>query len=140
MQNILYCLVFISLFFNINTSSSEEYNTLKMDMVDVSFISTLTKINKNNFYIGLEFKLKPDWKIYWRQPGDSGMPPTLDFSSSKNLKSFELQWPYPIKELEAANILTNVYKNNVIIPIKLSVIDVTKTLYLNTMLSFQVCK
>ena len=111
-----------------------------MDMVDVSFISTLTKINKNNFYIGLEFKLKPDWKIYWRQPGDSGMPPTLDFSSSKNLKSFELQWPYPIKELEAANILTNVYKNNVIIPIKLSVIDVTKTLYLNTMLSFQVCK
>ncbi len=140
MQNILYCLVFISLFFNINTSSSEEYNTLKMDMVDVSFISTLTKINKNNFYIGLEFKLKPDWKIYWRQPGDSGMPPKLDFSSSKNLKSFELQWPYPIKELEAANILTNVYKNNVIIPIKLSVIDVTKTLYLNTMLSFQVCK
>ena len=111
-----------------------------MDMVDVSFISTLTKINKNNFYIGLEFNLKPDWKIYWRQPGDSGMPPTLDFSSSKNLKSFELQWPYPIKELEAANILTNVYKNNVIIPIKLSVIDVTKTLYLNTMLSFQVCK
>mgnify|MGYP001132863005 FL=1 len=140
MQKILYCLVFISLFLNINTSSSEEYNTLKMDMVEVSFISTLTKINKNNFYIGLEFNLKPDWKIYWRQPGDSGMPPTLDFSSSKNLKSFELQWPYPIKELEAANILTNVYKNNVIIPIKLSVIDVTKTLYLNTMLSFQVCK
>ena len=140
MQKILYCLVFISLFLNINTSSSEEYNTLKMDMVDVSFISTLTKINKNNFYIGLEFNLKPDWKIYWRQPGDSGMPPTLDFSSSKNLKSFELQWPYPIKEWEAANILTNVYKNNVIIPIKLSVIDVTKTLYLNTMLSFQVCK
>ena len=140
MQKILYCLVFISLFLNINTSSSEEYNTLKMDMVEVSFISTLTKINKNNFYIGLEFNLKPDWKIYWRQPGDSGMPPTLDFSSSKNLKSFELQWPYPIKEWEAANILTNVYKNNVIIPIKLSVIDVTKTLYLNTMLSFQVCK
>ena len=140
MQKILYYLGFISLFLNINTSSSEEYNTLKMDMVEVSFISTVTKINKNNFYIGLEFKLKPDWKIYWRQPGDSGMPPTLDFSSSKNLKSFELQWPYPIKELEAANILTNVYKNNVIIPIKLSVIDVTKTLYLNTMLSFQVCK
>ena len=57
MQKILYCLVFISLFLNINTSSSEEYNTLKMDMVDVSFISTLTKINKNNFYIGLEFNL-----------------------------------------------------------------------------------
>ena len=140
MQKILYYLGFISLFLNINTSSSEEYNTLKMDMVEVRFISTVTKINKNNFYIGLEFKLKPDWKIYWRQPGDSGMPPKLDYSSSKNLKSFELQWPYPLKELEAANILTNVYKNNVIIPIKLSVIDVTKTLYLNTMLSFQVCK
>jgi suppressor for copper-sensitivity B len=140
MHKLLYVLVLISIFLNVNLSFSQEYNTFEMDMVDVSLISTLTKINNANFYIGLEFNLKPGWKIYWRQPGDSGQPPKLDFKNSKNLKSYELQWPYPIKELEAENILTNVYKNNVIIPIKISVIDISKTLDINAILSFQVCK
>ena len=140
MHKLLYVLVLISTFLNVNLSFSQEYNIFEMDMVDVRLISTLTKIDNDNFYVGLEFNLKPDWKIYWRQPGDSGQPPKLDFTNSKNLKSYELQWPYPTKELEAANILTNVYKNNVIIPIKISVIDISKTLYLNATLSFQVCK
>ena len=111
-----------------------------MDMVDVKFISSISKIDNSDILIGLEFKLEPGWKIYWRQPGDSGLPPELDFSSSKNLNSYEIKWPYPIKELEAANILTNIYKDNVIIPIKISVIDKSKTLYLDAALSFQVCK
>ena len=140
MHKLLYVLVLISTFLNINLSFSEESNLFEIDMVDVSLISTLTKLDKDNFYVGLEFNLKPGWKIYWRQPGDSGQPPKLDFTNSKNLKSYELQWPYPTKELEGANILTNVYKNNVIIPIKISVIDISKTLYLNATLSFQVCK
>ena len=140
MQKILYSLILLSLFFTVNRSSSEEYNTFKMDMVDVKFISSISKIDNSDILIGLEFKLEPGWKIYWRQPGDSGLPPELDFSSSKNLSSYEIKWPYPIKELEAANILTNIYKDNVIIPLKISVIDKSKTLYLDAALSFQVCK
>ena len=105
MQKILYSLILLSLFFTVNRSSSEEYNTFKMDMVDVKFISSINKIDNSDILIGLEFKLEPGWKIYWRQPGDSGLPPELDFSSSKNLSSYEIKWPYPIKELEAANIL-----------------------------------
>jgi len=84
MQKILYSLILLSLFFNVNRSSSEEYNTFKMDMVDVKLISSISKIDNSDILIGLEFKLEPGWKIYWRQPGDSGLPPELDFSSSKN--------------------------------------------------------
>ena len=140
MQKLLYSLLLIILFFDSNKSYAEEYNIFKMDMVDVGFVSTVSKIDNNDFLIGLEFNLEPGWKIYWRQPGDSGLPPKLDFSLSKNLSSFEMKWPYPIKELEAANILTNVYKDNIIIPIKISVFDKSKTLYLDAALSFQVCK
>jgi suppressor for copper-sensitivity B len=28
--------------------------------------------------LGLQFELKPHWKIYWRSPGDAGYPPRLD--------------------------------------------------------------
>ena len=28
--------------------------------------------------LGLQFRLQPGWKIYWRSPGDAGLPPELD--------------------------------------------------------------
>ena len=31
---------------------------------------------------GLEFRLEPGWKIYWRSPGDAGLPPTIDWAGS----------------------------------------------------------
>ena len=36
---------------------------------------------------GLEIRLDPGWKTYWRYPGDPGVPPTLDFAGSENVKS-----------------------------------------------------
>jgi suppressor for copper-sensitivity B len=27
---------------------------------------------------GLHFRLDPGWKIYWRSPGDAGLPPSVD--------------------------------------------------------------
>ena len=34
---------------------------------------------------GINFKLDPGWKTYWRTPGDSGVPPRFDFSKSDNI-------------------------------------------------------
>src|SRR5262249_7444692 len=31
---------------------------------------------------GIEIKMQPGWKTYWRYPGDSGVPPHFDFSGS----------------------------------------------------------
>ena len=31
--------------------------------------------------LGLAFELRPGWKIYWRSPGDAGLPPTIDSTS-----------------------------------------------------------
>ena len=35
---------------------------------------------------GVQIRLEPGWKTYWRTPGDSGVPPSFDWSGSKNLK------------------------------------------------------
>jgi DsbC/DsbD-like thiol-disulfide interchange protein len=29
---------------------------------------------------GIAFQLQPGWHTYWRNPGDSGVPPRFDFS------------------------------------------------------------
>ena len=140
MKIIFYPILYIFLTVFINLSYAQDYNIFTEDMVEVKFISSVTKVQKENFYIALDFNLKPGWKIYWRQPGDSGMPPNLDYNNSNNLKSLDLKWPFPKKEYEAANLLTNIYKDNVIIPIAITVKDPTKPLNLQTVLNFQVCK
>ena len=124
-----------------STSADTFTNTFKEDMVVVSLVPSITNIEKNeSFYIGLKFNLKPDWKIYWRHPGDSGMAPEIDFSESENLENFQILWPYPSKEYESANLLTNIYKRNIILPIEIDIIDYTRPLVLKGILNFQVCK
>src|SRR4029077_13588186 len=44
---------------------------------------------------GVEIRLAPGWKTYWRYPGDSGLPPRFDFSKSQNVKSITVRWPAP---------------------------------------------
>ena len=140
MKIIFYPILYIFLTAFINLSYAQDHNIYTEEMVEVKFISSVTKVQKENFYIALDFNLKPGWKIYWRQPGDSGMPPNLDYKNSNNLKSLDLKWPFPKKEYEAANLLTNIYKENTIIPIEITVKDPTKPLNLQTVLNFQVCK
>ncbi|RTR23798.1 copper resistance protein [Azospirillum griseum] len=45
--------------------------------------------------LGLELRLEPGWKTYWRSPGDAGYPPRLDWSGSRNLKEATLAYPAP---------------------------------------------
>jgi DsbC/DsbD-like thiol-disulfide interchange protein len=43
----------------------------------------------------LDIELGPGWKTYWRDPGDSGVPPTLDVSASPNIASVVFDFPSP---------------------------------------------
>ncbi len=45
--------------------------------------------------LGLELRLEPGWKTYWRSPGDAGYPPRLDWAGSRNLKEATLAYPAP---------------------------------------------
>lgn len=43
----------------------------------------------------LEIMLKHGWKTYWRDPGDAGVPPTIDISPSTNVASAVFDYPPP---------------------------------------------
>ena len=45
--------------------------------------------------LGLHMRLKPGWKTYWRQPGEAGLPPELDWAGSDNLGGVDMSWPLP---------------------------------------------
>ena len=43
----------------------------------------------------LHVRLAPGWKTYWRAPGDAGIPPSFDWSGSRNLSAVAVHWPRP---------------------------------------------
>src|SRR5688572_17648661 len=43
----------------------------------------------------IAMRIAPGWKTYWRYAGDSGLPPSFDFTGSENVKSVAVLWPVP---------------------------------------------
>ena len=66
--------------------------------------------------LGIEFRMKPGWKIYWRSPGDAGFPPQLDWKGSKNLKGAEVHWPAP-ERFTVLGLETLGYHDRVVLPV-----------------------
>lgn len=65
---------------------------------------------------GVAIRLAPGWKTYWRQPGDSGVPPRFDFTRSTNVASAEVAFPVPERADDETGV-TNVYHGEVTLPV-----------------------
>src|ERR1700730_17554428 len=66
---------------------------------------------------GIEIRLDTGWKTYWRYPGDSGVPPTLDFAGSENVKSVTVLWPAPTRFAEGAGGHSIGYQGHVVLAV-----------------------
>ncbi len=66
--------------------------------------------------LGLQFKLSPHWKTYWRSPGDAGLPARIDWAGSENLAAAKVLWPVPERHT-LLGFETLGYENEVLLPI-----------------------
>ena len=94
--------------------------------------------NSKTLLLGLHFKLKPGWKIYWRSPGDAGYPPKPSWNRSENIESAILHWPAP-ERFSLLDIETIGYSKEVVLPITVKRIDVSKPVRLGGNVSYLVC-
>jgi DsbC/DsbD-like thiol-disulfide interchange protein len=46
-------------------------------------------------WIGLRFEIEPGWHIYWKDPGDSGQPPSIQWNLPAGLRAGSIRWPTP---------------------------------------------
>jgi DsbC/DsbD-like thiol-disulfide interchange protein len=88
---------------------------------------------------GIEIRLDPGWKTYWRYPGDSGVPPTLDFAGSENVKSVSTLWPAPERFADGAGGYSIGYHGNVVLPLQVIPNDAAKPSALHVKLGYAVC-
>ena len=73
-----------------------------------------------NIPLGLEFRMAPDWKIYWRTPGEAGLPPSINLEQNVNKAlSVDVAWPAP-KRFNAFGFDNFGYAEHVVLPLKLA--------------------
>ncbi|AXS39497.1 protein-disulfide reductase DsbD domain-containing protein [Breoghania sp. L-A4] len=87
---------------------------------------------------GLELRLKPGWKTYWRFPGDSGIGTSADFSTSVNLASADLAFPAPERQFDGFSTSIG-YTGSVVLPLAVRPHDPAKPLLLNVTVTYGVC-
>ncbi|WP_079979826.1 protein-disulfide reductase DsbD [Neochlamydia sp. S13] len=64
------------------------------------------------FWIKVSLTIAPSWNIYWKNPGDAGMPVSVTWELPPGFKAGELQWPYP-QRFESPSSIGFGYENEV---------------------------
>ncbi|MBR1122852.1 cytochrome C biogenesis protein [Bradyrhizobium lablabi] len=88
---------------------------------------------------GIAFQMQPGWKTYWRNPGDSGVPPRFDFSKSDNVDAVTVLWPAPMKFDDGAGGFSIGYKQQVVLPLRIVAKSADKPVTLRADIHYAVC-
>ena len=139
----LFFSIFVLLALNISTELAYCNNQAgeweKGPKAKARLISSIQAVGElDTIPIGLEIRLKPGWKTYWRSPGVSGLPPKVDLSKSSNLSSSVFHWPLPSR-FSYYDIDVVGYSQEVIFPIDLLVERVGQPLHLKAVVEILVC-
>ncbi|THD85121.1 hypothetical protein E7811_05245 [Aliigemmobacter aestuarii] len=86
-----------------------------------------------------QFTLSPEWKTYWRAPGDAGIPPMFDWAGSENVASVRFHWPRPIV-FDFNGMRTIGYRNELVLPIEVTPKDPSQPIKLRASVDIGVCR
>ncbi len=70
-------------------------------------------------WIGVRFRLEPGWHIYWKNPGDSGQPPSVSWQLPSGARAAEFEWPAP-ERIPLDPLVNYGYSREVVLPVRLT--------------------
>lgn len=65
------------------------------------------------FTVGIRFVLEPGWYLYWKNPGDSGLPVEVTWNLPQGWNVTEIEYPVPAK-FAYDGLVSYGYKNEVV--------------------------
>lgn len=71
-------------------------------------------------WLGLAIEHQPHWHTYWKNPGDSGLPTTLQWTLPDGFKAGEIEWPTPAR-LPIGPLMNYGYEGRLLLPVKVEV-------------------
>jgi thiol:disulfide interchange protein DsbD len=67
-------------------------------------------------WLGLKIEHQPHWHTYWKNPGDSGLPTTLDWALPAGVTAGPVEWPTPGR-LPIGPLMNYGYEGTLLLPV-----------------------
>jgi len=71
-------------------------------------------------WLGLQLRHRPHWHTYWKNPGDSGLPTTLEWTLPPGVAAGGIDWPAP-RPLPFGPLVNYGYEGTVLLPVPIEV-------------------
>jgi thiol:disulfide interchange protein DsbD len=91
--------------------------------------------------VGVRFQMDEDWHINWRNAGDAGLPPTIDWDLPTGLTADPVTWPYP-ERIVVDPLVSYGYHGEVVLPVLLHAresLTIGSTVQLKAQVDWLVC-
>ena len=136
-----FCLVLLALFFFLSSQASA--NPQRTEHAIAEIVSDRAGVHAGqSIQIGLSLTLKPGWHTYWRNPGDAGLPTTLDWSLPPGSRVTDIDWPAP-ERIDVGPLVSFGYEGEVLFPLTFTAPSFARpgdTLRLRAQARWLVCK
>ena len=88
----------------------------------------------------LVFELATDWHTYWKQAGDTGLPPRFNWEGSTNVENVKISWPVPERKNEQQLFTVFSYADKQTFPLLVTLKQPNTKTVLDLKMDFMVCK
>ena len=114
-------LSFIFIIFLFSFHANSKIASISTDHADIELLVEIKEIKINeDFVVGIKFNIEPGWHVYWKNPGDSGLPANVDWQNINSIEFKNFLWPPPEKTPEEP-LMTYGYYNELVLPAIFSV-------------------
>lgn len=94
-------------------STEDRIDNFDQMPVQAQLISEVKSIEPGaNFCVGVRLMMDEGWHTYWKNPGDSGLPTSIEWDLPQGFIADEIQWPFP-QLIETLNIVNFGYEGEV---------------------------
>ena len=112
------------------------------DLVRASLVAEPVAIRGGEpFTIGIRMVMKPNWHVYWRNPGDSGLAPEVVWRLPAGFSAGAIQWPAP-ERIPVATLMNYGYAGETVLLVKVTPppsLDPAEPVRMGGKLSYLVC-
>jgi len=90
-RSMIYVLSLCTLLTSVSSAVAGDTTHAKVSYI----VSHLEMKPESEVTVGVRFQLEKDWHVYWKNPGDSGLPPKFKIKSSHPILVSKLHFPSP---------------------------------------------
>ncbi|MBD3380968.1 MAG: thiol:disulfide interchange protein [candidate division Zixibacteria bacterium] len=124
-------------------NSPVKAEAVRVGHVEAELVSEVDEISPGqSIWVGLHLKMDDKWHVYWRNPGDAGLPPKINWDLPDGFEAGSITWPHP-ERIEVEPVTSFGYYREVLLPVRLTVpesIQIDDTVELKANPEWLVCK